>query len=306
MRLKWDDIQSFLRVAREGSLTLAAEHLGISQPTLTRRIADIEAVAGRRLFQRGPQGMTLTEFGRKLVPQAVRAEAEFARFQRELVSRDTVDLYRVAVKASEGVATFLLAPLVSGAAYGPMGSVARRESIRLPPIRFLPPETSLDADIRFAWSTPGNLPVAHVTERMRSLADIHFQPFVAEGSNIDDSRFDTLSRKPLATLSDYLFFDSDESLGPWNSLVRDAGERILETNWSSTLGRVIANGDCVGLLPSYSNQFADFHLVPLSVKTPSMIARLWLIGRATALDDNPAVRECFDKITAAFEAYRWS
>ena len=56
-------LQYFLAVAREQSLSGAAEFLHLSQPTLSRQLKDLEAELGKRLFIRGNRGIVLTEEG---------------------------------------------------------------------------------------------------------------------------------------------------------------------------------------------------------------------------------------------------
>ena len=55
--LDWNLIRAFLAVAEAGSLTRAAEQLGSSQPTLSRQIAQLEAVVGAQLFERVARGV---------------------------------------------------------------------------------------------------------------------------------------------------------------------------------------------------------------------------------------------------------
>jgi DNA-binding transcriptional LysR family regulator len=65
-------IESFLEVARSGSVTKAAESLSISQPTLTERIHSLEDELGAPLFHRTATGMRLTEAGNTFLPYAER------------------------------------------------------------------------------------------------------------------------------------------------------------------------------------------------------------------------------------------
>ena len=56
-------LRYFLAVAREGSISGAAEVLHISQPTLSRQLMDMEQEFGKKLFVRGNRRITLTEDG---------------------------------------------------------------------------------------------------------------------------------------------------------------------------------------------------------------------------------------------------
>ena len=54
-------LRYFLAVAREESISGAAEHLHLSQPTLSRQLMDLEEELGKKLFVRGNRRITLTE-----------------------------------------------------------------------------------------------------------------------------------------------------------------------------------------------------------------------------------------------------
>lgn len=56
-------LQYFLAVSREQSVSGAAEHLHLSQPTLSRQLKDLEDELGKQLFIRGNRKITLTEEG---------------------------------------------------------------------------------------------------------------------------------------------------------------------------------------------------------------------------------------------------
>ena len=52
METNWDDLRGFLALAREGTLTTAAKALGVSHPTVSRRVQALEQKIGARLFDR--------------------------------------------------------------------------------------------------------------------------------------------------------------------------------------------------------------------------------------------------------------
>ena len=63
-------LRSLVAVADEGHVGRAAERLHLSQPALSKQIAQLEASTGLRLFARHPRGVTPTEAGRVLVERA--------------------------------------------------------------------------------------------------------------------------------------------------------------------------------------------------------------------------------------------
>jgi DNA-binding transcriptional LysR family regulator len=72
--LNWDDLKIFLAVARRGTLSSAARHLGVSQPTTGRRLASLETAMSVRLFDRLPDGFVPTGAGAELLPLAEAVE----------------------------------------------------------------------------------------------------------------------------------------------------------------------------------------------------------------------------------------
>lgn len=60
----------FLEIAKQNSFRVAAKVLHLSQPALSRSIQRLEELLGVKLFNRGPQKVTLTVFGEALLPRA--------------------------------------------------------------------------------------------------------------------------------------------------------------------------------------------------------------------------------------------
>ncbi|MEO9969218.1 MAG: LysR family transcriptional regulator [Hyphomonadaceae bacterium] len=64
--MDWDKLKSFHAAAEMGSLTAAAEWLGISQSAASRQIAALEESLGVSLFQRHARGLVMTDAGHTL------------------------------------------------------------------------------------------------------------------------------------------------------------------------------------------------------------------------------------------------
>src|ERR1700686_816858 len=81
--LDWDDVRVFLAVARQGSMRAAGRALGLSQPTIARRLAAFEATfGGQPLFDRLPEGVRLNAAGEQLVAAAEDAERAMLTLER--------------------------------------------------------------------------------------------------------------------------------------------------------------------------------------------------------------------------------
>ncbi|OQP84387.1 LysR family transcriptional regulator [Rhizobium rhizosphaerae] len=73
--IDWDHYRCFLLVAKNGGLSGAAAALGISAPTLGRRMLELEEQLGRALFTRSQTGYRLTQHGQELMEELQAMEA---------------------------------------------------------------------------------------------------------------------------------------------------------------------------------------------------------------------------------------
>lgn len=113
MDISWEDAQTFLAVAEARSFSGAARSLSLGQPTISRRVAQLEARLGCALFLRGKRGAELTEQGARLVPaaeQMARWAGEFGRLAR---GAEESPEGRVRLAAPPAVAVDFLAPLAA-------------------------------------------------------------------------------------------------------------------------------------------------------------------------------------------------
>jgi DNA-binding transcriptional LysR family regulator len=79
----WDEVRTAYQVARLGTVSGAAEVLGVHHATVIRHIDALESRLGVRLFQRHARGYTPTEAGADLLRVAATTDEQFA----QLVSR---------------------------------------------------------------------------------------------------------------------------------------------------------------------------------------------------------------------------
>ena len=111
--LDWTALRDFLAVAETGSLSRAARRLGVSQPTLTRRMAALEETLKTELFRRTPRGVELTEAGESIVPAARQMEQEAHAALLAISGRDTALAGLVRVTATEGLGIHWLTPALA-------------------------------------------------------------------------------------------------------------------------------------------------------------------------------------------------
>src|ERR1700730_10321784 len=70
-RIKLRDLRILLAVAKAGGIGRASADLAISQPAVSKVIADLESELGVRLFDRGPHGVQQTIYGEAILKTAV-------------------------------------------------------------------------------------------------------------------------------------------------------------------------------------------------------------------------------------------
>jgi DNA-binding transcriptional LysR family regulator len=88
--LELKELETFLWVARLGGFRAAAHKLNTTQPSISNRIAAVEATLGVQLFDRGPKGTALTPKGRELVSYAERMLALRAEVMTVVGAPDAV------------------------------------------------------------------------------------------------------------------------------------------------------------------------------------------------------------------------
>ncbi|GAA6140277.1 LysR family transcriptional regulator [Hydrogenophaga sp. 5NK40-0174] len=106
--LDWELIQSFHAALEHGSLLGAAKATGVSQPTLGRHIAALEAQLKVALFERTGRGLTPTPAAHKLADAAGAMREGADRLWRLAQSQDTADTGRVRITATQSVGCFVL------------------------------------------------------------------------------------------------------------------------------------------------------------------------------------------------------
>jgi DNA-binding transcriptional LysR family regulator len=109
--MDWSDVRIFLAVARAGSLSGAAQRLGLSQPTMGRRLRALEEAVGQALFQRGREGFTLTDEGSAVLAHAQRMEDEALAIERALAGHGQALQGVLRVSASDWFGAHLLTPV---------------------------------------------------------------------------------------------------------------------------------------------------------------------------------------------------
>ncbi|WP_232338572.1 LysR family transcriptional regulator [Lysobacter soli] len=111
MAMEWSDVRIFLAVARAGSLGEAARRLGVSHPTVGRRVKALEDEAGQPLFRRTRDGLVLTDAGDRVLSLAESMENSALSMERRLAGNHERLEGILRVSSADWFAAFVLAPV---------------------------------------------------------------------------------------------------------------------------------------------------------------------------------------------------
>ena len=108
----WDEVRTAYQVARVGTVSGAAELLGVHHATVIRHIDALEKRLGAKLFQRHARGYTPTEAGRDLLLVAQTTEEQFGQLVSRIKGQGETVAGELVVTAITGIAS-LLTPVLS-------------------------------------------------------------------------------------------------------------------------------------------------------------------------------------------------
>ena len=146
----WSDYYLALSVYEAGSHAAAGRVLGLSQPTVSRRMRALETHLGGALFERRGDLLTPTALGRSVLDHARNMQDEAAAIERAARSGNELIEGRVTIAASDGVGADWLPGALT-----PLLEAHPDLSVELK-IGFEPANLAGgDADIALRWGQPG-------------------------------------------------------------------------------------------------------------------------------------------------------
>ncbi|MDQ0380023.1 LysR family transcriptional regulator [Amycolatopsis thermophila] len=261
-------LRAFVAVASVGTVTGAAERLGLSPATVSEHVRSLEASLGLVLFERKPNGMVLGERGRLLLPEARRL-LDQAESIRRLVSDERT---RFAVGALETlVATRLPAVVARLGDRRPDLDLAVRSLMRQPLLQAV-------AD--------GELDAGLLLDTGSALGTLGFDGGDLSFVDIETVRLFLVS-KPGRTGDDVLLVTPDGcSFRMAADRLLGAHGRRLEFDSVSTIRAWVTQGLGIALLPDFAvaSDLADGTLVSLPMADSAELA-LRVVWRTDREDD---------------------
>jgi DNA-binding transcriptional LysR family regulator len=111
-RIRLRDLHVLLTVVQRGSMAKAAQHLSITQPAVSKSIADLEHVLGVRLLDRSPQGIEPTSYCNALVRRSLNVFDELRQGVGEIEFMADPRVGEVRVGCPETLAATLLPAVI--------------------------------------------------------------------------------------------------------------------------------------------------------------------------------------------------
>lgn len=259
MNLNWDDIRYLLAIRHEGTLTAAAQSLGVNQTTAARRLAAAEEALGVRLFDRIRGRFKPTEDGLIALERAEAVERAVLDMENAVTDKDGALEGLVRLTAVDMFLADFLVPRLAGfrATFPGIAleliagnanlDLARREA---------------DLAVRLARPRSGDV-------MARKLAEVGFAVYGTE-----DFAGRDLKEAP------WILYDGGQDALPEN---RRAGEAVGSRNVSLRIsaGRAyraaLLEGLGVGMLPCYFGDKSE-GLVRLSGLEPLVHREMWLLS----------------------------
>jgi DNA-binding transcriptional LysR family regulator len=111
-RLKLKDLDVFMAVAAVGGMGKAVERLNLSQPAISKAIADLEQTLGVRLLDRSRQGVEPTAYGTALIKRGTAVFDELRHCVGDIDFLADPTMGELRIGAVEGIASAFVAPLI--------------------------------------------------------------------------------------------------------------------------------------------------------------------------------------------------
>src|SRR5262245_22590927 len=112
-RLKLKDLQTLMAVAEAGGMGRAADRLNYSQPTVSKAIANLERTLGKRLLDRGRNGIELTPYGLALLRCGIAVFDDIRRGMADIEFLSDPTAGEVRVGCSEPVSAGIMTAVIN-------------------------------------------------------------------------------------------------------------------------------------------------------------------------------------------------
>lgn len=289
-------LRYFIAIAEEGSLSAAAQRVGVAQPSLSQHVLHLEQTLGVRLLERSPRGVTLTQSGALLLTHSRGIVAAMEDALREV---------RESGNEPRGEVTFGLPSSISMVLSVPLAETVR---VELPKVRL----RAMEAMSGFieSWLETRHIDLGmlydidrlrHFTHRLLVTEELHF--FSAPDAWPFRSRAGSPVRlSDLAAIEMVLPSPQHGLRKMIDRFAQAAGVSLCVTTEMDALGQIkimVARGSAYTILsPAAAIDFVDRgELIMAPIVEPRMTRPVYLV-RNPARPQTLAMRE-MERVTIA-------
>jgi len=289
----WSDYPILLAVSETGSLTAAGRKLGLSQPTVGRRLRALEDYFGTGLISKQDGSLVVTEFGNQVLENIRRMQDEVDAINRSRASLDSSPSGVVRLSATEGTGTVWL-PCVLQKFRETNPDVFIELGIGFRDFNL----AQREADIALRWRGPGNQNSLYG----RKVASVSFGLFASEGYIAARGE-----PKSVAELQDHdvavvmmkddfpIWLNNDREDTPLPPRVTFRANNL----WAFTNALTMGYG--IGVLPISSQVLGADQGLRRILPEVSQDEDLWLVAHED-LHKSRRIRSVFDFLVEAFKA----
>lgn len=288
--MDWDDLKIALEIARQGSLSAAARALGMTQPTISRRLDRFERSLGVKLFERSRDGMTVTAVGAAMADGLRQMEDGALSVERRIAAGDAGLQGPITVTSLDWLGDAVIAPVLARfAARHPLVAIELISKVRL----FSLPRREADLAIRFRPFDQDDLLERKIAEVSYGLyaspafLEQHGNPDFASGC----------AGQPIVTMHEPA---AGAAQVAWLRRLAPAAPVILQTNGVRSQLAAAEAGVAMAALPRVLGD-AQPMLRRLETPAPGLVQSVRL-GLHPDLRDAPRIRALVDFIVEALRA----
>jgi DNA-binding transcriptional LysR family regulator len=285
MEPSWDDLRIFLSLARGGTLTTAAKALGVSHPTVARRVQALEKQIGARLFERLPDRFVPTAAGAELLADTEAMEkAALSINRRSAGLSDTVSGV-VRLSAGEAMSALLARHLAA------LRADLKQIEFELTASHTLANLSRREADLL-------------IREQVPELGGIVARKLGRVAYAVYANRALTVGKAELKS-APWIGFDDDHSYMPgqhWLQQLLDGARPAVRCNNWLVLFEAARAGTGLAVLPCFLGD-TDPQLQRIGNVIPEVYADQWLLVHRD-LRALPRVRAVMDAVVTLFQRER--
>lgn len=286
----WDDVAVFLALYRERTTGRAAATLGVSQPTVVRRIAALEQGLGLILFDRSPSGLVPTDASHGLYCAAQRIERSVCEFTAEVDALTGAELNLIRLTFLDHFEQLLIPVLRQFRARWPRVQVQLLASDHIYDLA----RGEADIGVRGRERPTSDEIVVH--ELPPSGWTIYASGHMPEPERPNSP--DEVAGHPLALIGGV---PATLPIYTWLESLASDGSPAMRCNNYRAIKSAIASGAALSALPCTIGD-GDPEIVRCFPPLEEWDVPIYLVGRRAVLRRPPA-RDLFDSIAAHFKAH---